>query len=71
MPELLIVDYGDILKRESNNNMYDAYGDIFVGLKSIAQKYDIPVWTATQGNRSSINSELLLGDSTAHSIEKL
>lgn len=71
-PDLIIVDYGDILKKESSlNDLYTAYGDAYTNLKRVAKQYRKAVWTASQGNRSSISSQFVLGDDIAHSLGKL
>ena len=50
--DIIIIDYGDILKKQSNiNNMYTAYGDVFTALKTLAKQYKIPVISASQGGR--------------------
>ena len=70
--ELVIIDYGDILKKQGNiNNMYVAYGDIFTGMKTLAKQYKIPVVSGSQGGRSSIESQIVLGDQTSHSMGKI
>jgi replicative DNA helicase len=54
---MVIIDYGDILGKDSSiNSQYEAYGDVYTGMKAFAKLYKIPVVTASQGNRSSINS---------------
>ena len=56
-PDLIIVDYGDILKKESSlNDLYSAYGDVFTNLKRLAKQYHKAVWTGAQGRRSSLSS---------------
>lgn len=69
---MVIIDYGDILGKDSSiNSQYEAYGDVYTGMKAFAKLYKIPVVTASQGNRSSINSQIVLGDQVAHSLGKL
>ncbi len=71
-PDLIIVDYGDILKKESSlNDLYSAYGDVFTNLKRLAKQYHKAVWTGAQGRRSSLSSQFVLGDDIAHSLGKL
>lgn len=71
-PDLIIVDYGDILKKESSlNDLYTAYGDTYTNLKRLAKQYRKAIWTASQGNRGSISSQFVLGDDIAHSLGKL
>ncbi len=55
-PDLLVVDYGDILLPKGNvsKTPYLDQGQIFENLRAIAQIYEIPVITATQLQRSSV-----------------
>ena len=70
--DIIIIDYGDILKKQGNiNNMYTAYGDVFTALKTMAKQYKVPVVSATQGSRTSMNSQIILGDQVSHSIGKI
>lgn len=70
--DVVIIDYGDIIKKESSvNSMYSAYGDVFTMMKTFAKEYNIPVVSGTQGKRESMESEIVLGDQTAHSIGKI
>ena len=71
-PDLIVVDYGDILKKESNiNDLYSAYGNVYTNLKRLAKQYRKVVWTGAQGRRSSLSSQFVLGDDIAHSLGKL
>lgn len=70
--DLVIIDYGDILKKQGDvNNMYSSYGDIFTGMKALAKQYKIPVVTGSQGGRSSVESQIVLGNQTSHSMGKI
>lgn len=71
-PDLVIIDYADILKKQGkSNNMYSEYGDVYTAIKTMCKQFDVPIWTGSQGNRSSIESEVVLGDGAAHSMGKL
>lgn len=51
-PDLIVIDYGDILKKQSTmNDLYAAYGDVYTNLKRVAKQYKKAIWTAAQGNR--------------------
>jgi replicative DNA helicase len=68
VPDMLIVDYGDLLRPlTSYNDEYADLGAIFRDLRGLAGIYDIPVWTATQVNRAGLNAEVVdiehIGDS--------
>jgi replicative DNA helicase len=56
IPDVLIVDYGDILKPiKSRDKEYSEQGEIFVGLRTLAVERNIPVITATQSTREMLN----------------
>jgi replicative DNA helicase len=72
-PGLVIVDYGDLLrprnttyKQELRHNL----GDIYEEMRGLAQKYDIPVWTASQTNRSGLNAEVITMESISEAFSK-
>lgn len=70
--DVVIIDYADIIKKQSGgDNMYISYGDVYTNLKRFAKTYKKVVWSASQGNRSALNSDLVLGDGVSHSMGKL
>lgn len=68
VPDLVIVDYGDLLKATSKyNDPYSDLGHTFADLRGLAGEKKIPIWTASQLNRAGGNAELAdighMGDS--------
>ena len=68
IPDLIIVDYGDLLKPlTSYNDEYADLGAIFKDLRGIAGEWNVPLWTATQVNRPGMSAEIAdvehIGDS--------
>lgn len=68
IPDLVVVDYGDLIKATSNyNDEYADLGTIFKDLRGLAETLNIPIWTATQANRTSTDQEVVgieqMGDS--------
>lgn len=77
MPDLIIVDYGDIMKSiKKTMNLYEEQGAIFRELRGLAVKENIVVVTATQSNRDSLGAdgqgtkEIIGMGNTADSMEK-
>lgn len=72
-PDLVIVDYADILI--SSNKYSDIrhleLGGIYEELRRVAGEREVPIWTASQSNRSSMALNVIKGDSIAESINKL
>lgn len=55
-PDILIVDYGDIMKStRKTSNTYEEQGTIFRDLRRLAIEKNVVVITATQSNRSSLS----------------
>ena len=59
-PDLVVVDYADIVKplgtfREKRHSI----GDNYERLRELAGEFEIPVWTASQANRSALEEEVI------------
>ena len=67
-PDVIIVDYLDLLKPLTNyKDEYADLGAIARDLRGMAMELKVPVWSATQTNRSGLNQEVVdiehIGDS--------
>ena len=70
-PDMVIVDYGDLLRpvksqREKRNELESIYEE----LRSIAQIYELPVWTASQTNRTGLNAEVITMEAISEAFNK-
>ena len=70
-PDLICVDYGDLL------NPISAYKEkrieletIYEDLRGMAQEFECPVWTASQTNRSGLNAEVVTMESISEAFNK-
>lgn len=71
-PDLIIVDYGDIMRPTRNNqNDYAAQGEIFEGLRGIASERNVPLWSATQTTRGATSKRIITIEDVADSFEKI
>jgi replicative DNA helicase len=70
--DLLIIDYVDCISSEKSTNgeEWKGEGSIMRSLESMTGEFNIAVWTATQGNRESISSEVVNSDQMGGSIKK-
>jgi replicative DNA helicase len=70
--DLLLIDYVDCIsaERSVNGEEWKGEGSIMRSLESMTTEFDMAVWTATQGNRESISSEVVTGDQMGGSIKK-
>ena len=70
-PDLIIVDYGDILRPSSNfKEKRNELETIYEELRAMAQQYECPVWTASQTNRSGLNAEVITMESISEAFNK-
>ena len=70
--DLLLIDYVDCIspERSINGEEWKGEGSIMRSLESMTGEFDIAIWTATQGNRESISSEVVNSDQMGGSIKK-
>jgi len=70
IPDLVVIDYADELKRPKMDNQAYALGDVYSALRAMATRLDVAVWTATQTTRQGFNKTRLDMDDVADSWEK-
>ena len=72
-PDLIIVDYADLLLSDSNksDSTYQEQGGVYIDLRGMGGALEIPIWTASQTNRSAIDSEVIEADKIADSYAKV
>jgi replicative DNA helicase len=71
VPDLIIVDYLDVVRSSSKKETHEQLGEISEELKGLAQRFDRPVWTASQVNRSGAQKEIVKNEDGAGSYAKL
>jgi len=70
-PDLIIVDYADLLTSKSSKEKRDKLDDIYTSLRGLASEMKLPIWTASQVNRSGAREEIIQGDRMAESYSKM
>ena len=71
-PDLVIVDYADIMKDNSGvRELRHQLGNIYEDLRGLAGEMDIPIWTASQANRSSLDEDEITASNVAESYSKV
>jgi len=72
-PDLIIIDYADLLLSHSNksDSTYGEQGGVYIDLRGMGGELGIPIWTASQTNRSGIDSEVIEADKVADSYAKV
>jgi replicative DNA helicase len=71
-PDLVIIDYVDLLKSKSRSaERRDEIDDVYTATKGMARQFKIPVWTVSQVNRAGANDNVIEGDKAAGSYGKI
>jgi len=69
--DLILMDYIDcVLPEQSAKDEWKAEGSIMRAFEAMCHELNLVGWTATQGNRSSISSEVVTTDQMGGSIKK-
>jgi replicative DNA helicase len=70
--DLLVLDYVDCVStdKSTNGEEWKGEGSVMRSLESMTSEFEMAIWTATQGNRESISSEVVTGDQMGGSIKK-
>jgi replicative DNA helicase len=70
--DLLIIDYVDCISPEKSQygDEWKGEGSVMRSLESMTNEFNLVIWTATQGNRESISSEVVNSDQMGGSIKK-
>jgi archaellum biogenesis ATPase FlaH len=70
-PDVVIVDYGDLLKINTKKDKHEALEELYEELRGMAGEYSIPVWTASQAGRSALEEDVIEADKIASSYGKV
>ena len=70
-PDLVIIDYADLMTSKGIKEKRDKLDDIFTNLRGLATEMKIPIWTASQVNRAGSREEIIQGDRIAESYTKM
>jgi replicative DNA helicase len=69
--DMVLLDYIDCVVPDKNlGDEWKSEGSVMRGFESMCHELDLVGWTATQGNRSSISSEVVTTDQMGGSIKK-
>ena len=70
--DMLLIDYVDCISPDRSNfgEEWKGEGSVMRSLESMTTEFNIAIWTATQGNRESISSEVVTTDQMGGSIKK-
>jgi len=71
-PDMLVLDYVDCVSSDKSidGEEWKGEGSVMRSLESMTTEFDMAIWTATQGSRDSISSEIVTSDQMGGSIKK-
>ena len=69
-PDVIIVDYADLLRGHGQEKRHELEG-IYEDLRGMAGEYNIPVWTASQANRSALEEDVIDASKISESYGKV
>jgi len=70
--DMVLVDYADIMKDSNKHTeMRHALGSIYEDLRGLAGEMQIPIWTASQANRSALDDDVIEANKVAESYAKV
>jgi hypothetical protein len=71
-PDLVIIDYVDLLRSKRNNReRKDEIDDIYLSTKGLARELKLPIWSVSQVNRAGAKDDIIEGDKAAGSYDKI
>jgi hypothetical protein len=70
--DMVVVDYADILKDVGGSReVRHALGNIYEDLRGLAGEFQIPIWTASQANRSALDEDVIEAQKVSESYQKV
>lgn len=70
-PDLVIVDYADLIRPSKAGDKRLELNDIYEDLRGVGGTYGIPIWTASQANRSALEDDVIEGGKVSESYNKI
>jgi hypothetical protein len=70
--DVVILDYADLLRDvQGSKEVRHALGNIYEDLRGMAGEFQIPIWTASQANRSALEEDVIQAEKVAESYQKV
>jgi len=70
-PDIIILDYADLLRSDHKGEKRHELETIYEDIRGLAGEYNIPLWTASQANRSSLEEQEITAMNVAESYAKV
>lgn len=71
-PDLIIIDYVDLLRsKKKNREKKEEIDDIYISTKGLARELNLPIWSVSQVNRAGAKDDVIEGDKSSGSYDKI
>jgi len=70
-PDLIIVDYLDLLRTKNRKERKDEIDDVYTDAKGLAKQLNIPIISPSQANRTGADEDILQAKNAAGSYDKI
>lgn len=71
-PDMIIIDYADLMRSSDRvEARHQELGEIYKEIRGMSGELGVPVWTASQTQRSSIQDDIIEADKISASYEKI
>ena len=71
-PDLIIIDYVDLLRsKKTNKERKEEIDDIYISTKGLARELNLPIWSVSQVNRAGAKDDIIEGDKSSGSYDKI
>jgi replicative DNA helicase len=71
-PDIILIDYADLMRSiDRADARYQELGAIYEELRGMAGELGVPIWTASQTQRSSIQDDVIQADKISESYNKI
>jgi replicative DNA helicase len=70
-PDMIIIDYADLIRPSKAGDKRLELNDIYEDLRGVAGEYNVPIWTASQANRSATEDDVIEGNKVSESYNKV
>ena len=71
-PDLILIDYVDLLRsKRKSSERKEEIDDIYNSTKGLAKELNLPIWSVSQVNRAGAKDDVIEGDKSAGSYDKM
>jgi len=72
-PDLIIIDYVDLLSYKANSNQprHIILGELYEEIRGFAKEFNVPLWSVSQSNKDGLSDDIIEAGSAAGAYAKI